>query len=156
MRGIRDGSLLINTNVDVNTFLQSDLLAQASANTQARPNAKPDPDLKVRTALDRAAARIAGKFERQPDVEAAIRDTMGQTYLDLGLFPAARTQLERALELERQVLGVQNPKTLKTVYRLGAWIRPSSPPPATPLTCGQTGSQTRSLSESTWINETPH
>lgn len=68
----------------VNDFLQNDLLAQASAATQSGPSAKPDPHLEVRTALDRAAARIAGKFDRQPEVEAAIRDTIGQTYLTRG------------------------------------------------------------------------
>ena len=77
----------------VNDFLQNDLLAQASAANQSGPSAKPDPDLKVRTALDRAAARIAGKFDRQPEVEAAIRDTIGQTYMDLGLYPEARTAI---------------------------------------------------------------
>ncbi len=104
----------------VNDFLQNDLLAQAGASSQAGPGAKPDPDLKVRTALDRAAARIAGKFDRQPEVEAAIRDTIGETYTDLGLYPEARKQLERALDLYRRVLGAENPKTLKTMSRLGA------------------------------------
>jgi tetratricopeptide (TPR) repeat protein len=103
----------------VNDFLQNDLLAQASANVQSRVSTKPDPDLKVRTALDRTAARIAGKFDRQPEVEAAIRDTIGQAYADLGLYPAARTQLERALALHRRVLGAENPITLKTMGRLG-------------------------------------
>jgi tetratricopeptide (TPR) repeat protein len=103
----------------VNDFLQNDLLAQASAAIQSGPSAKPDPDLKVRTALDRAAVRIAGKFDRQPEVEAAIRDTIGQTYMDLGLYPEARTQLERALDLHRRVLGAKSPKTLKTMSRLG-------------------------------------
>jgi len=103
----------------VNDFLQNDLLAQASASVQAGPRAKPDPDLKVRTALDRAAARITGKFDRQPDVEGVIRDTMGQTYMDLGLYPEARTQLQRALELHRQVQGASSPKTLKTLNHLG-------------------------------------
>jgi tetratricopeptide (TPR) repeat protein len=103
----------------ISDFLQNDLLAQASSNRQARPAAKPDPDLKVRTALDRAAARIAGKFERQPEVEAAIRDTIGQTYIDLGLYEEAQKQLERALNLQRQALGAENPKTLKTISRLG-------------------------------------
>jgi tetratricopeptide (TPR) repeat protein/predicted Ser/Thr protein kinase len=103
----------------VNDFLQNDLLAQASANTQARQDTKPDPDMKVRTALDRASARITGKFNRQPEVEAAVRDTMGQTYMDLGLYPEARTQWERALELHRRVLGPKNPETLKTISRLG-------------------------------------
>jgi eukaryotic-like serine/threonine-protein kinase len=103
----------------VNDFLQNDLLAQASANKQAGPAVKPDPDLKVRTALDRAAVRIAGKFDRQPEVEAAIRDTIGQTYIDLGLYPEAQKQLERALDLHRRVLGAGNPRTLKTISRLG-------------------------------------
>jgi eukaryotic-like serine/threonine-protein kinase len=103
----------------VNDFLQNDLLAQASAAIQAGPSAKPDPDLKVRTALDRAATRIGGKFDRQPEVEAAIRDTIGQTYADLGLYPEARKQLERALALRHRVLGAENPMTLKTMNRLG-------------------------------------
>jgi tetratricopeptide (TPR) repeat protein len=103
----------------VNDFLQNDLLAQASAATQSGPSTKPDPDLKVRTALDRAAARITGRFDRQPEVEAAIRDTMGQTYIDLGVYPEARKQLERALELNRRVLGEKNPRTLKTASSLG-------------------------------------
>ncbi len=103
----------------VNDFLQNDLLAQASANNQIGPAAKPDLDLKVRTALDRAAARIAGKFDRQPEVEASIRDTIGQTYADLGLYPEARKQLERALDLHRQVHGAEDPRTLNTMRRLG-------------------------------------
>jgi non-specific serine/threonine protein kinase/serine/threonine-protein kinase len=103
----------------VNDFLQNDLLAQASPSTQSGPSAKPDPHLEVRTALDRAAARIGGKFDRQPEVEAAIRDTIGQTYIDLGLYPEAQTQLEQALELHRQVSGANDPKTLKTMSRLG-------------------------------------
>jgi len=103
----------------VNDFLQNDLLAQASASNQAGPSAKPDPDLKVRTALDRAAQRVSGKFDKQPEVEASIRDTIGQTYMDLGLYPEARKQLERAAELHRRVLGGEDPKTLKTISRLG-------------------------------------
>src|SRR5262249_32914826 len=70
----------------VNAFLRDDLLAQASAGNQATPDIKPDPDLKVRTALDRAAARIEGKFAAQPLVESSIRFTIGDTYLELGLF----------------------------------------------------------------------
>jgi serine/threonine protein kinase len=104
----------------VSNFLRNDVLAQAGASAQSGPKTKPDPDLKVRTALDRAATRIAGKFEQQPEVEAAIRGTIGETYSDLGLYPEARTQLERALELQRQTLGAKKPMTLKTISRLGA------------------------------------
>ncbi|MGC1295948.1 MAG: serine/threonine-protein kinase [Alloacidobacterium sp.] len=103
----------------VNDFLENDLLAQASAANESGPATKPDPDLKVRTALDRAAAKITGKFDKQPEVEAAIRDTIGQTYLDLGLNPEARKQLELALALHQRVDGPDNPKTLVTARRLG-------------------------------------
>src|SRR5271163_2857493 len=103
----------------VNDFLQNDLLAQAGASAQSGPDTKPDPDLKVRTALDRAAQRIEGKFAKQPEVEASIRDTIGMTYVDLGLYPEARKQLECALELRRRVLGTKNAKTLESVSHLG-------------------------------------
>ena len=63
-----------------------------------------------------------GKFERQPEVEAAIRATIGQTYSDVGQYPEARKHLERAVDLYRRVLGPENPKTLKTMSRLGATV----------------------------------
>jgi tetratricopeptide (TPR) repeat protein len=106
----------------VNEFLQNDMLAQASAANQSGPSAKPDPHLEVRTVLDRAAVRITGKFDRQPDVEAAIRVTIGQTYGDLGLYTEARHQFERALELRRRVLGANHPETLETVSALGTAV----------------------------------
>jgi non-specific serine/threonine protein kinase/serine/threonine-protein kinase len=102
----------------VNNFLQNDLLSQASAYTQARPDTKPDPNLTVRTALDRAAARIEGKFSAQPLVEASVRQTIGTTYLELGVYPEAQRQVERALELRRRVLGERHPNTLRSVSSL--------------------------------------
>jgi hypothetical protein len=99
-------------------FLQKDLLAQASANNQAGPNTKPDPDLKVRTALDRAAARIPGKFDKQPLVEAAVRQTIANTYKDLGLYPDAQPHLERAVELRTKVQGEEHPDTLTAMSDL--------------------------------------
>ena len=102
----------------VNEFLQNDLLAQASANVQAQPDTKPDPDLKVRTVLDRAAARIAGKFDRQPLVEASIRQTIGNAYRDLGLYPEAQRHMERALDLRHRFLGEGHPDTLDSMNDL--------------------------------------
>jgi tetratricopeptide (TPR) repeat protein len=107
----------------ISDFLQNDLLAQASANVQARPGNRPDPDLKVRTALDRAAARIAGRFDRQPLVEAAIRQTIGNTYRDLGVYPQAQAHFERALELRRRALGAHSRETLETMASLAALYR---------------------------------
>jgi tetratricopeptide (TPR) repeat protein/predicted Ser/Thr protein kinase len=97
----------------VSEFLRRDLLAQASAKSQSRPDIKPDPDLKVRTALDRAAVRIGSTFAGKPLVEASIRQTIGTAYQDLGLYPEARQQLERALDLRRNALGEHDPATLE-------------------------------------------
>jgi eukaryotic-like serine/threonine-protein kinase len=118
----------------VSDFLENDLLAQAGAWAQASPNQPPDPDLKVRTALDRAAAKISGKFDSQPAVEAAIRQTIGKTYRDLGLYAEAERQMERTLELRRRVLGPEHPDTLFTMNVLAlAYINDGKYAPAEAL-----------------------
>jgi tetratricopeptide (TPR) repeat protein len=99
-------------------FLRNDLLAQASTKNQSGAGGRLDPDIKVRTALDRAAGRVEGKFDTQPEVEAAIRDTVGKTYEDLAQYAESQKQLERALDLERRVWGPENPKTLNTLNHL--------------------------------------
>src|SRR4029453_9569046 len=54
------------TATAVRQFLGDDLLAQASSTTQAGTRVSPDPDLRVRDALDRAAARIGTRFTSRP------------------------------------------------------------------------------------------
>jgi serine/threonine protein kinase len=114
-RQARTAAAVANATSD---FLENDLLAQADNTRQLGPDTKPDPDLKVRTVLDRAAAKIEGKFNQQPEVEASIRTTVGRSYESLGVYPEARKQLERALELRRRALGNENPQTLVTAYYL--------------------------------------
>jgi non-specific serine/threonine protein kinase/serine/threonine-protein kinase len=103
----------------VTDFLRNDLLAQAGARVQARSGIKPDPDLKVRTALDRAARRVDGKFPNQPLVEASVREAMGNAYDDLGLYDEAQRQLEQAVKLRQLSLGKDNPATLEAMSDLG-------------------------------------
>jgi tetratricopeptide (TPR) repeat protein len=104
----------------VSEFLRRDLLAQASARAQASPDTKPDPDLKVRSALDRAAARIGSNFRDKPLVEAAIRQTIGSAYFDLGLYPQAREHMERAFELRKATLGENDPATTEVLGNLAS------------------------------------
>ena len=117
----------------VSDFLQNDLLAQASANAQASPTVRADPDLKVRTALDRAAIKVAGRFTQQPLVEAAIRETIGSTYFDLGIYPEAEAQLERSVDLFRRNQGEEHADTLRAmndlvlVYRAAAKYAQAEP-----------------------------
>jgi tetratricopeptide (TPR) repeat protein len=132
----------------INDFLQNDLLAQAGATRQAGPDTRPDRDLKVRTALDRAAARISGKFGRQPAVEASIRQTLGDSYQDLGLYAEAAQQLERAVDLRRQVLGKDSPDTLRSVARLAdAYVDGGKYSSAEPLFMETLALQRRRLGE---------
>jgi tetratricopeptide (TPR) repeat protein len=101
-------------------FLENDLLSQAGVRSQTRAGAKPDPDLKVRTALDRAAAHIQGKFDKQPLVEASVQLSIGMAYRDIGVYPEARRHIERAIELRRGALGEQNRDTLTSMRDLAS------------------------------------
>jgi hypothetical protein len=100
-------------------FLNENVLGQASAYSQMRAGAAPDPDLKVRTALDRAAASVAGKFAGRPRVEIAIRTALGNAYYDVAAFGTARAQLEEALRLSGAALGEDHADTLKAMDLLG-------------------------------------
>jgi tetratricopeptide (TPR) repeat protein/tRNA A-37 threonylcarbamoyl transferase component Bud32 len=97
------------------TELFTEVLAQASPNTQATPESKPDPDLRVRDALDRVAKRVDLKFAEKPHVEAAIQHTIGEDYYRLGLYDKAQPHLERSVRLFKDSLGANNLKTFKSM-----------------------------------------
>jgi tetratricopeptide (TPR) repeat protein len=101
----------------VSDFLQNDLLAQAA------PEQQPDRNLALRTVLDRAAKKIAGRFPQQPLVEADIHDTIANTYFPLGEFEAAREHWQRTVELRRSELGPDHPKTLRAAANLFTALR---------------------------------
>jgi serine/threonine protein kinase/tetratricopeptide (TPR) repeat protein len=100
----------------VNDFLQRDLLRQLDPGEDDWYTRF--PNLTVREALDRAAARIGDRFRDQPLVEAAIRATIGNAYNGLGEIPPAVVQLEIALPLRRENLGPGHPATLQTMADL--------------------------------------
>jgi serine/threonine protein kinase len=100
--------------VAVAVFLQDDLLSEAAPERNAR-----NKKVTVEEVLARAASRIAGKFERQPELEAAIRLTVGRTYRALGDYPAAQPHLERARELYSHALGEEDLFTLLAMTDLG-------------------------------------
>jgi len=132
----------------VSEFLRTDLLAQANVVNQARPDVKPDPDLKVRTALDRAAAKVADKFEKQPLVAAAIRRTIGTTYSELALFPEAQGQLEIALDLLTRGLGEGHADTQDVMIELAQlYSRQAKHEQAEALMVRTLGARRRALGE---------
>ena len=98
---------------EINAFLENDLLAQASGYQQ------PDPNISVKTALDRASERIGARFSRQPRVEVSLRRTIAKTYSELGLYPEARRHVDRAVELDQRDLGPDARSTLADKTELG-------------------------------------
>ena len=101
----------------VTEFLAHDLLGQAS------PNAQVAADMTVRKALDRAAEQLESKFAGKPLVEAAIRETMSDTYREMGLFSEAQKQVERAWELRRVNLGERHLATLNSMNSMAIVMR---------------------------------
>lgn len=104
------------TSRAVARFLQDDLLAQASPFIQAGA-ATPNPNLTVREVLDRAAARLNERRDLRPEVRADVEHTIASSYLDLGLFDAARKHLSRSLEIRRKIPG-QQAETIASMDRL--------------------------------------
>ena len=101
----------------VKDFLEKDLLAHAVPRSEAEE--KTEPDLKVRTVLDRASEKITGRFENQPLVEASLRATMASAYHDLGLYGTGKIHARRAAELYARQLGETNAQTLRMMAAVG-------------------------------------
>ena len=97
----------------VNEFVRADLLAAADPKNEA------DRQITLRTVVDRAAKAVGDRFADRPPVEAAIRETLGDTYRSLGEFDEAERHYARMHEIRLQELGAEHPLTLKARTALG-------------------------------------
>ena len=71
--------------------------------TAANPENARNPDLTVKEALDAAAKKIDdGSLQDEPEVEIAVRQAIGNTYVGLGLYKEAAAQQRKALALARE------------------------------------------------------
>ncbi|GKS57741.1 hypothetical protein YTPLAS18_12680 [Nitrospira sp.] len=97
----------------INEFLNTDLLAATSPmNTDT-----PVRDISMRTVLDAAARRLEddasrARFAEMPVVEASIEQTIGMTYLQLGVADEAERHVRRSVELATSALGASADDTL--------------------------------------------
>ena len=91
----------------MNAFLMEDLLGQAS------PHESMEPDLEVRTVLERASRRLGDRFAGRPRLEAEMRLKLGEVYEALSLREDAHGHFERAAELLEGELGSESPDFLK-------------------------------------------
>ena len=86
----------------VNVFLQG-MLASAG------PEIARGREVAVREVLDQAARDIdAGTLADQPEIEAAVRATIGNTYRSMGLYVSGEPHLRTALDIRRRLFGPQN------------------------------------------------
>lgn len=88
----------------INAFL-TEMLASADPETQGGA-------VQVVDILDNAAREIHAKIGDQPDVEGHLRETLGNTYNQLGRFEEALRETDEALSLYRETLGEKHPVTL--------------------------------------------
>ena len=88
-------------------------------------------EVKIADLLDRYGDKLEDAFPDQPEVEAAVRTTIGKTYRKVDLFQtrgtaerykrAAREHLEAALEIRERALGEDHPDTLDSLDTL-IWL----------------------------------
>jgi tetratricopeptide (TPR) repeat protein len=97
---------------EVTAFLQEML-------SSVKPDKARGREVTVREILDEAGANLEGRFGDDPEVEAAIRFAVGDSYQALGDFVTALPLLERAVDLRRAELAPDDPRLIDAVDRLG-------------------------------------
>jgi serine/threonine protein kinase/tetratricopeptide (TPR) repeat protein len=108
----------------VNDFLNNDLLAAAAPSTEKGKGI----DVTMREVLEEASHRIetdgraGGRFANKPLVEAAIRDTLAQTFRSLGLNDRALPHATRSMELRQTYQGPEHPETLRSMRNLATIV----------------------------------
>ncbi|MCA9130039.1 MAG: tetratricopeptide repeat protein, partial [Planctomycetales bacterium] len=93
-------------------FITEDLLGAAS------PLNEPDRDIRLRTVVDRAAARIDDQLADQPLVAAEIRGTLGETYHALGEYTLGEQHFREALKTYTTLLGEEHRDTQECQRKL--------------------------------------
>lgn len=99
----------------INAFLQ-DMLKTPDPAEKGR-------DVTVREVLDEAAASAETQLSDQPEVQAAVRSTIGNTYLALGLYDQAESHLRTSLTARERLLGEANPEVASGLNDLAALLR---------------------------------
>jgi serine/threonine protein kinase/Tfp pilus assembly protein PilF len=83
---------------EINTFLTGMLASIDPAQARGR-------EVSVREVLEKAAQDVDQGLADQPEVQASVRSTIGNTYRALGLYDEAESQLNGALATRRSIHG---------------------------------------------------
>ena len=74
----------------------------------------------AREILDRSSKEIDTELAKDPELKAQMLDVMGTVYEGLGIYPRAESLLKQAVDIRRNVLGLEHRGTLSSA-RLLAW-----------------------------------
>ena len=78
----------------------------------------------AREILDKGSKEISSALSKDPDLQVKMLATMGNVYLELGLFSRSQQLLEQAVATGRRALGTANQATLDAMSNLSfLWMR---------------------------------
>ena len=69
--------------------------------------------------LDRAGKTVATEMAGEPRIAGSLEDTLGRTYLTLGLLPQAQAHLKSAVDIRTRAFGPDSLDTLRSMLYLG-------------------------------------
>ncbi len=97
----------------INDFLLNDFLSFAN------PQNESDPDIRLRTVLERSSLVIDSRFGQLPLVAAELHTQFGKIWLSLSQPARSKQHFERAFQLCSDHLGPDDPETNNAWYRTG-------------------------------------
>ncbi len=107
----------LNKFEEINDFLL-DMLGSADPGAEGR-------DVKVYDLLEKASKDVDVKLKNQPKIKAAIKQTLGSTFIGLGEYTKAESLLVQSLNLSRDQFGEKSKEAAKCYHQLGLcydWI----------------------------------
>ena len=113
----REALTAAGTAARINRFLQDMLSSAAPEKAQGR-------DVTVlRELLEDAARRVESELSDQPEVAAAIHNTIGNTYRSLALYDEAELHLRSALTLRTEALGNEHKDVADSLNSLALLLK---------------------------------
>jgi serine/threonine-protein kinase len=78
-------------------------------------------DVKVYDILDKAAENVETDLKNQPEIEASIRSTLGNTYVNLGEYDKGKPFLEKALSINEGKYGIESEQFAFSLHDLALY-----------------------------------
>ncbi|NOX66722.1 MAG: tetratricopeptide repeat protein [Chlorobi bacterium] len=99
--------------IKVNSFLQQ-MLSSVDPSEIGR-------DVKVYDILEKAANDVETELTDQPEIEASIRSTLGNTYVNLGEYDKGKPFLDKALTINENIFGKESEQTAQSLHDLALY-----------------------------------